>query len=33
MLGRLQADGLVEFVGARNYRIRRLPALADLAAA
>ncbi len=33
MLGRLQADGLVEFVGARRYRIRRLGALEDLAAA
>ena len=33
MLGRLQAEGLVEFVGARRYRIRRLGALADLAAA
>lgn len=33
MLGRLQADGLVEFVGARRYRIRRLGALSDLAAA
>jgi CRP/FNR family nitrogen fixation transcriptional regulator len=33
MLGRLQADGLVEFVGARKYRIRRLLALSDLAAA
>ena len=33
MLGRLQADGLVEFVGARKYRIRRLVALSDLAAA
>ncbi len=33
MLGRLQADGLVEFFGARNYRIRRLGALMDMAAA
>lgn len=33
MLGRLQADGLVEFIGARKYRIRRLGALSDLAAA
>ncbi|MFA4892406.1 helix-turn-helix domain-containing protein [Brevundimonas sp.] len=33
MLGRLQADGLVEFIGARRYRIRRLGALSDLAAA
>lgn len=32
MLGRLQADGMVEFVGARKYRIRRLGALSDLAA-
>jgi CRP/FNR family nitrogen fixation transcriptional regulator len=32
MLGRLQADGLVEFIGARSYRIRRLGALAELAA-
>lgn len=33
MLGRLQADGVVEFVGARRFRIRRLNALAELAAA
>lgn len=33
MLGRLQADGLVEFVSARKYRIRRLGALSDMAAA
>jgi CRP/FNR family nitrogen fixation transcriptional regulator len=33
MLGRLQAEGLVEFIGARRYRIRRLGALSDLAAA
>lgn len=33
MLGRLQADGLVEFVEARKYRIRRHGALSDLAAA
>jgi len=33
MLGRLQADGMVEFFGARNYRIRRFAALTDLAAA
>lgn len=33
MLGRLQADGLVEFVGARKYRIRRFGALSDMAAA
>lgn len=33
MLGRLQADGLVEFIGARQYRIRRPGALSDLAAA
>lgn len=32
MLSRLQADGLVEFVGARRYRIRRLGALSDMAA-
>lgn len=33
MLGRLQADGLVEFVGARKYRIRRFSALSDMATA
>lgn len=33
MLGRLQAEGLVEFIGARRYRIRRPAALSDLAAA
>ena len=33
MLGRLQAEGMVEFVGARRYRIRRPGALEDLAAA
>lgn len=33
MLGRLQAEGLVEFVGARRYRIRRPGALAGMAAA
>ncbi|WP_439476830.1 helix-turn-helix domain-containing protein [Brevundimonas sp.] len=33
MLGRLQAEGLVEFIGARRYRIRRLGALSDMAAA
>ena len=33
MLGRLQAEGVVEFIGARRYRIRRLGALSDLAAA
>lgn len=33
MLGRLQAEGLVEFIGARRYRIRRFGALADMAAA
>lgn len=33
MLGRLQAEGLVEFVGARRYRIRRHGALSDMAAA
>ncbi len=32
MLGRLQADGLVEFVGARKYRIRRPGALLEMAA-
>lgn len=33
MLGRLQAEGLVEFVGARRYRIRRPGVLAGMAAA
>lgn len=33
MLGRLQADGLVEFTGSRRYRIRRPAALLELAAA
>jgi CRP/FNR family nitrogen fixation transcriptional regulator len=33
MLGRFQADGLVEFVGSRKYRIRRPGALLDLAPA
>lgn len=33
MLGRLQAEGLVEFVGTRRYRIRRPGALEDMAAA
>lgn len=33
MLGRLQAEGLVEFVGARRYRICRPGALAGMAAA
>lgn len=33
MLGRLQAEGLVEFVGARRYRIRRPGALAGTAGA
>jgi CRP/FNR family nitrogen fixation transcriptional regulator len=33
MLGRFQADGLVEFVGARKYRIRRPGALAEMAPA
>jgi len=33
MLGRLQNDGLVEFVGSRRYRIRRPAALLGLAAA
>ena len=32
-LGRLQTDGLVEFAGARQFRIRRPAALMDLAAA
>ena len=32
MLGRLQAEGLVEFVGARRYRIRRPGALAGATA-
>lgn len=33
MLGRLQADGLVEFIGSRKYRIRRPGALSEMAAA
>lgn len=33
MLGRLQADGVVEFSGSRRYRIRRLASLSELAAA
>ena len=33
MLGRLQSDGLVEFIGARTYRIRRLGALSEMAGA
>ena len=33
MLGRLQADGFVEFEGARRYRIRRPVALSDMCAA
>ena len=33
MLGRLQAEGLVEFTGARRFRIRRESALQSLAAA
>ena len=33
MLGRLQSDGLVEFSGARTYRIRRLGALSEMAGA
>lgn len=33
MLGRLQNEGLIEFVSARKYRIRRPVALTDLAAA
>ena len=32
MLGRRQADGLVEFDGARRYRVRRFSALSDMAA-
>lgn len=33
MLGRLQSDGVVEFTGARRYRICRPGALSDMAAA
>jgi CRP/FNR family nitrogen fixation transcriptional regulator len=33
MLGRLQADGFVEFEGARRYRIRRPGALSEMCAA
>ena len=33
MLGRLQAEGLVEFLNTRRYRIRRLAALSDMAPA
>jgi CRP/FNR family nitrogen fixation transcriptional regulator len=33
MLGRLQAEGVVEFLGARRFRIRRSPRLETLAAA
>lgn len=33
MLGRLQAEGLVEFIGARRYRIRRPGALSEMAGA
>lgn len=33
MLGRLQSDGVVEFSGARNYRIRRFSALSEMAGA
>ncbi|MBI2262742.1 MAG: helix-turn-helix domain-containing protein [Caulobacterales bacterium] len=33
MLGRLQAEGFVEFIGARKYRIRRRGGLTEMAAA
>ena len=33
MLGRLQADGVIEFSGSRKYRVRRPACLSDLAAA
>jgi len=33
MLGRLQADGVIEFSGARKYRVRRPGCLSELAAA
>lgn len=33
MLGRLQADGVIEFSGSRRYRVRRPVCLSDMAAA
>jgi CRP/FNR family nitrogen fixation transcriptional regulator len=33
MLGRLQADGVIEFFGSRKYRVRRPGCLSDMAAA
>lgn len=33
MLGRLQSEGLVEFIGSRKYRIRRRGGLTEMAAA
>lgn len=33
MLGRLQTDGVIEFSGARKYRVRRPGCLSDMAAA
>ena len=33
MLGRLQADGVIEFFGSRKYRVRRPGCLSDLASA
>lgn len=33
MLGRLQADGVIEFFGSRTYRVRRPGCLSELAAA
>lgn len=33
MLGRLQADGVIEFSGSRKYRVRRPGCLSDMAAA
>jgi CRP/FNR family nitrogen fixation transcriptional regulator len=33
MLGRLQADGVVEFAGCRHFRVRQRAALARLAVA
>lgn len=33
MLGRLQAEGLVEFDGSRRYRVRRFSALSDMTSA
>lgn len=33
MLGRLQSDGVIEFSGARKYRVRRPGCLSDMAAA